>query len=495
MNIYFSDYFKCDPAELEKYGALNVSLIADLPLFIDPFLLFNSRKPIYRTLHDEMIKYIGFLKDKSGSGDLSADLIKSWYTFSEVKQNWLGYSLSGNSGRGLGGKFARSLHDNLHTVFKDFGRERVTRGRHIEKLCLIRSGVGRDNVSDFTTNLIKDFLCGYTEEFAKRQIDVSLTKKVAVPRVRFNYETETWETREFVLPWYSRDYVLLTPENILTKDDTWISQRDLIRRYDHIADSIPNPQLRAQLHNYFRSALPKHKGKEATQEERVAAIFRVLQEFPQIIDYYIRNREDHGDEAVRSSRVRVEKTKQLFIDQVRDFVAFLQQDGFYELDFDSYQAAMARVRFLKRVIEDNDGYRFFYVGGEPVEREVDLKLIYRLTWFASSFEVDSEVNNGRGPVDYKISKGSADKSLVEFKLASNSQLEQNLANQVEVYKKANVTSKAIKVIIYFSARELKRVQAILKKLRLENDESVVLIDARRDNKTAASKVKSAKRSQ
>ena len=161
---------------------------------------------------------------------------------------------------------------------------------------------------------------------------------------------------------------------------------------------------------------------------------------------------------------------------------------------DSHAAAKERVRYLKESIENNDGYRFFYdTKGEPIEREKDLQLIFRLTWYGTSFEVNSEVNNGRGPVDYKISKGSADKTLVEFKLASNKQLEQNLAHQVEVYKKANKTAKALKVVLYFTKEEFDRVTAILKRLRLENDPSVILIDARRDNKTSASKVKTAKR--
>lgn len=50
-------------------------------------------------------------------------------------------------------------------------------------------------------------------------------------------------------------------------------------------------------------------------------------------------------------------------------------------------------------------------------------------------DVNREVNNGRGPVDFKISKGSKDTTLVEFKLASNSKLKNNLAKQVDIYKK------------------------------------------------------------
>jgi hypothetical protein len=41
MSTYFSDRFGVDPIALKNYGAFNVSIVTDLPLFIDPFLLFN----------------------------------------------------------------------------------------------------------------------------------------------------------------------------------------------------------------------------------------------------------------------------------------------------------------------------------------------------------------------------------------------------------------------------------------------------------------------
>src|SRR5258708_17048881 len=96
MLIYFSDFFKVKRKTLNKYGAFDVSLIADLPLFIDPFLLFNSDKPKYKQLHDEMIDYISFLRDKATTIPLDRGAIDAWYRFTEVKQNWLCYTLSGN---------------------------------------------------------------------------------------------------------------------------------------------------------------------------------------------------------------------------------------------------------------------------------------------------------------------------------------------------------------------------------------------------------------
>jgi len=49
MNIYFSDVIEVAPALLEQHGAFNISLVSDLPLFIDPFLLFNGKTAEYRT--------------------------------------------------------------------------------------------------------------------------------------------------------------------------------------------------------------------------------------------------------------------------------------------------------------------------------------------------------------------------------------------------------------------------------------------------------------
>jgi hypothetical protein len=91
-------------------------------------------------------------------------------------------------------------------------------------------------------------------------------------------------------------------------------------------------------------------------------------------------------------------------------------------------------------------------------------------------------------VDFKVSKGSADKTLVEFKLANNKKLEQNLEHQVKVYEAANNTSKSIKVILFFTEAELERVQKILRKLGLKGRKDFVLIDAC-DDKVSASNVR------
>ena len=396
MKQYFSDFFEVLPEAIEEYGAFNVSLLADLPLFIDPFLLFNSDKAEYQHLHDQIITCLRFLRDKSTNAELSKGLIKAWYRFPEIKQNWLGFSATSNKGSGLGQDFARELHQNLHRVFTDFGKEQITRGSHLEKLCLIGDGVGKDNISDFTTNLIHGFLLEYTQDFAQASIKKEYRREIKVDKVRFNYETETWERGVYDLPSFDGDYVLLTPKDILTRDDTWISKPDLLDNFAVIPRAISDDALRAQVNNYFMKVLPKDKDGEPdeTKKGKREAAARTLKEFPEIIDFYIRYKEDHGDDAENISSWKVAESKRLYHDQFKLLSESLAKlTNFYNLAGDTYEEAYERVIFLKDVIENKDGYRLFYSKGKPIEREEDIQILYRLTWRATPSDVNREVNN------------------------------------------------------------------------------------------------------
>lgn len=483
MKVYFSDWFDVDPKVLEDYGAFDVSLINDLPLFIDPFLLFTSEKAEYQGLHDGIIGYLRFLRDQSAQGNVDEGLLQAWYMFPEVKQLWLGFSLKGNAGAGLGIDFARALHSNLEAIFSDFGEETITQGSHLEKVCLVQAGVGRDNISDFTANLIKPFLLDYTQTFAREHINADLRRTVSVPSVRFDEKTRTWQPATYELPFILGDYVLLTPKDMLTKDDSWINRHDFMERFEQIASSVPDMQLRSQVNDYLIRQLRE----DATKDDKRRAYSQLIKDHPALIEYYIRSKEERGEDAKKSSAAHVADSEEQFVEHVRTLVDRLEAETeFYKHGFDTLDECRARVAFLKAEIEKNGGWRLFYRKDQPVQRESDLQILFRLTWFATPSDFNSEVNNGRGPVDFKVSRGSKDASLVEFKLAKNSKLEQNLRNQVKVYEEANRTNKSLKVVFFFSDHEKQRLQSILKDLKLEDDDSIVQIDCRPDNKPSAS---------
>jgi hypothetical protein len=487
--IYFSDFVGLTRADVEGYGAFDISMINDLPLFIDPFLLFHGGTKEYKVLHDEMINYVAFLRDKSAAGTISDGLLKAWFTFPEVKQNWFGYSMEGNQGRGLGMDFARKFNNNLEKIFKDFGNEKVTRGTHIEKV-LLTNDVGRDNVSDLVTNMIKHYLCEFTEQFAKTHLQPQQRKRVRVPKVRFDYKTETWEPGFYELPWINGDYVILTPIDLLTKDEIWINSGDLIRDYPQIMESIPNEQMRDLISNYFAKALDEimqrdKAAKQARQRQRSRKKHRnppqppqpnqsqkneaarlTIGQFPGMIDFYIRHKEDTGDVAEQQAEERVRATERLYIAQVRELSHLLATgSGFYQLEGSDSGATIKRLGYLKQVIEDHGGWKALYTGQEQITKEADLRVILRLVWLG---DPDArEAASTAGPKLYKLG------DLVQFKLATNPKLLSTLAEQ-------KTTADGFKTcIVCFSRLDLASMKRAIEAHDLVENEDVVLIDARR----------------
>ena len=289
--------------------------------------------------------------------------------------------------------------------------------------------------------------------------------------------------------------MLLTPKAMLTRDDTFINRSDMIRNLQQIAPSISDEALRFELNTYFTDTLSKKK-KELSQTEKNHKAEELVRLHPELIDYYIRFKEENESQATSVSKEKVREVEILFNEQVAQLISLLNKStDFYNTIPDAHDEAKKRVHFLKHVIEDQDGYRLFYSDGKPIKREADLQVIYRLVWFGTPLDVNREVNNGRGPVDYKVSYGTNNSTLVEFKLASNSKLKNNLAKQVEIYKVASDSKRAIKVIMYFSAEEELKVISILNDLGLSENDDIILIDARNDNKSSASNVKIEKASE
>ena len=482
--LLFSEYFEIDQKLLDQYGALNICLEADLPLFVDPFLLFSSTNPDYRELHDKIVGHLVFLRELAVDNPAIGLTL---FQFPEVRQNWLGLCKWGNNGKGLGPKFARNVIGAFNGFYRNFGEETVTDASHIEKLTLVGSGIGRDFISDFTTNLMFEFLLGYTEGFAKHHLS-DFQRKTFTVRCSFDRELMVWHPKTFELPWFYKgdrdeDFLLLTPVDILTKDEAFICHSDFTSQFRTIANSLDNAALRDAVNLYFRKRLPVNPKKVDVER----AIDATVQKYPEILDYYIKKKESEKDKASVLSTEKVEKLKEELLATLTEFCKciFVNSD-FYETKPTSYNEALRRAHYLKQVIEDNDGYKIFYKNGKPIASEDTVQRIFRLTWFASPHDVNSEVINGRGPADYKVSFGSRDSTIVEFKLGSSTSLKKNLENQTEIYKKASKSISDIKVILCYTNLEIAKVMRILKILKQENAENVVIIDATR--KVSASKV-------
>ena len=151
----------------------------------------------------------------------------------------------------------------------------------------------------------------------------------------------------------------------------------------------------------------------------------------------------------------------------------------------SYEEAIYRVKLLKRFIENNNGNRVFR--SPENQNESTFQLVLKSICSDSIWDINSEVDNGRGPVDFTVSGGANDKTVIELKLAKSSKLKQNLQYQVDIYKKANHTKEAVIAILYFNKNERARTLKILMELNLDKHKNIILIDG--EEKPSASNVK------
>ena len=498
----FSKYFKVNEEEINNYGAVDISLFSDTPLFIDPMLIFSSNKEEYKTLHQEIIEFFSFVHQEKKSGKTAKD-IEHYFDFSEIKQTWLGYSKNGNCGNGLGKKFKEFLSEKIEFIFSE---NEISKNHHFEKVLLLYDGTGKDKISDLTTRLILDFLAIYTETFAKKFINEKQLDKFAI-ETSFNYEIKVRQRKEYILPYFikengKREYVLLVPKDILRTGEPAISKDNMYENWSSICDSIPNEALRARVNEYIRSGVRRYEencrknGKNSSQKkinELLTEGFKnALVEFPKLYDYFINMIENNSDRIKEISKEEVEqKLASLYLNH--DQIAQLIEESSLTKPTNSLTELVQRIKYFKHKIEKEDVYKVFYNKGKLlIEDETTLQLMFRLAWYGTPFDVNYEGNNGGGEYDTKVSMGANDKCISEFKLAKNPKL-YNVFSQVRQYEEANncPPDSSIIVIFAFNEKETNKFYRFLKETNTEDllDKRIFLIDCREDNKISASKLK------
>lgn len=154
----------------------------------------------------------------------------------------------------------------------------------------------------------------------------------------------------------------------------------------------------------------------------------------------------------------------------------------------TFEETRERLKFFQRKVECEDVYKLIYdKNGQRVYDEKDLQRLFKLVWIDTKSRANSEVDNGRGSVDFQITRGELDTTLVEFKLTTSSSLKNNIENQVEIYAAANNTDKYFTVIFYFNEAERKKLERVLNQLGKLDYDRIFKIDA--SPKVSASKVK------
>ncbi|EPE4838493.1 hypothetical protein ACSIZT_003910 [Yersinia enterocolitica] len=130
----------------------------DIPLYVDPFLLWKSPSLQDQSLHTSItnsFNYLNYLIKKGREEEAASTLIN----LSECPEVGLGVSKS-RKGVKIGLKQASEIL-SLFNIIPEYSQFGFT---HFEVIQLYISGISKDRVSDIACNYIKSFLIDYTIE-------------------------------------------------------------------------------------------------------------------------------------------------------------------------------------------------------------------------------------------------------------------------------------------------------------------------------------------
>jgi hypothetical protein len=248
--------------------------VEDLPLCIDPFLLYKSRDPELRRLHDLVVRHFGAGVDAIRRGNI--DEAERILDFPEVSEIGFGYGSKNKRGSGLGTILQKLLIDSL-----TMSPAILERGvRHVEEMQLISPGIGPDRVGDIASNILKSYLIDYTQRQCAIH-DIPIERNVPLEHV-FDPGDGVWQDGYFDLPINASDGrpVLLVPRRIV-RQLPWIN-------YENFAKT----EFRAYL--AAKNPASGIRGTHSPSKTEVTSTSRVK---TSLIDNYVRQREQMAAEA------------------------------------------------------------------------------------------------------------------------------------------------------------------------------------------------------
>lgn len=128
----------------------------DIPLSVDPFLLWKSPSQQDNALHRVLVDGMNSIMASASRGQADSS-IAQLVAASECNEIGLGNSVS-RRGRRISPKLA----GNMIQLFQNVAALRSNGVTHLEELQLLVDGLGKDRICDFTCSFLKSFLIDYT---------------------------------------------------------------------------------------------------------------------------------------------------------------------------------------------------------------------------------------------------------------------------------------------------------------------------------------------
>lgn len=400
-------------------------LDADTELFVDPFLIFKETSGFWKDAHASLIRHFdrAFLMIAEGNLNpktLSYRKALAILVFREPKELCLGYTSKGTSGLGSGFGYARSIGEAISEAI----RRGLEHPRHFEELGILNEGIGSDRISDITCTILKSHLAEYTQGIARRH-GIPLSKH-RVFAADFDERRLRWETPEVDVPTNpsTGGPLLLLPKRFL-KDLPALNAEDWWAHYE-------NEQLRQDVNYEILGNVDKR------------TIVEVARRNPEAVRRWTTQKESEEAHAYdfKQDPKGVWQWDQASAMFVSNNPLTLLPAQTREEFLDTIGKIIANYRLF---VEEQGGWYLLWDAGSKKEKpEHAAQLLFRGVaqsyCRANDISLDSEVNLGRGPVDFKFSKGYARRAHLEVKKLHNGKFWNGLEVQLPSYMKSDEVS-------------------------------------------------------
>ena len=456
MQVLFSKEFGIDSKSLERAGVFDALIDGDSKFFINLKLLQSTTVPEFVGAYDkinEHFRKIGLLLQNATVGDRLYKKAFELFYFPEVNGINLGFS-SGNHGAGFGKDLRLQIIKDAYEII----RGGSTQPEIFHLVGLFEDNVGPDRISDMIARLVFPNIIEYTKRIYK---EFSINQE--------NYPHHRFENGIVMNPYKRNTGILLLPIEIL-------NELPIARCWDDIERVCrENEAIKREINEVVAAEWYK-----ISTAERKAYLKKYIFQNPAGLARVI--------ESYRNSIVE----KCDFTADVEYLVGCLKSD--YKALTDSSSTSMeATTRILseyKNWVENNKGSFVINESNSRHMEKIVQKTIHAVALMyckEHNWDISPESDSGRGPVDFKISRGT-DKTVVEIKLTSNQQCVHGLEVQIEQYALAEGTNNKVFVLVDTGIGSF-RIEDVYKKHkdmveRGEHPADIVVIDAK--PKTSAS---------
>jgi len=197
----------------------------DIPLHIDPFLLWRSDDKTYRDLHSALLAFFERLRLLALGGHRN-DALRSLLICSEPREFGLGYALGTKRGSAIGAGLAQDVVA-LYSRVPQLGDSGFS---HIEEMQLLVPGLAEDRISDLAAVILKGFFIHFTAQRAAQHCIPA--EQFVIPNV-YDHERAIWRASVTArLPYNPLDGspLFFVPLDIL-RHLPWINYEDYYRSY------------------------------------------------------------------------------------------------------------------------------------------------------------------------------------------------------------------------------------------------------------------------